>query len=171
VTYYSRKVNSFLQALDFVPEVRDGQGRLRPPSEFKELVFAEPTHAAAVFCLLNSTLFRWFADIVSDGSHLNRREIDNFPFDPRRTTEGKVFTSLATRLSADLRRNSLRRVMAYSHDTLTVQCIVPKHSKHIIDEVDHVLARHYAFTEEELDFIISYDIKYRMGADLEGEDD
>jgi hypothetical protein len=27
------------------------------------------------------------------------------------------------------------------------------------------------FTEEELDFIINYDIKYRMGKELEGEDE
>jgi hypothetical protein len=25
------------------------------------------------------------------------------------------------------------------------------------------LAKHYGFTDEELDFIINYDIKYRMG--------
>lgn len=25
------------------------------------------------------------------------------------------------------------------------------------------MAKHYGFTEEELDFIINYDIKYRMG--------
>ena len=29
------------------------------------------------------------------------------------------------------------------------------------DEIDRVLARHYGFTEDELDFIIKYDIKYR----------
>jgi hypothetical protein len=32
---------------------------------------------------------------------------------------------------------------------------------------DRVLAAHYGFTGEELDFIISYDIKYRMGRDAE----
>ncbi len=36
-------------------------------------------------------------------------------------------------------------------------------SKAIIDEIDKVLAEHYGFTEDELDFIINYDIKYRMG--------
>jgi len=52
-------------------------------------------------------------------------------------------------------------------------------SKPIIDEIDRVLAAHYGFTDEELDFIPStkltadipsarlragnYDIKYRMG--------
>ncbi|MBV6517535.1 MAG: hypothetical protein DCC43_15605 [Candidatus Brocadia sp.] len=38
-----------------------------------------------------------------------------------------------------------------------------KHSKPIIDEIDRVNAKHYGFTDEELDFIINYDIKYRMG--------
>jgi hypothetical protein len=42
----------------------------------------------------------------------------------------------------------------------------PKKSKPIIDEIDKVLAKHYGFTEEELDFIINYDIKYRMGDEL-----
>jgi hypothetical protein len=36
--------------------------------------------------------------------------------------------------------------------------------------IDTLLAKHYGFTEEELDFIINYDIKYRMGDRLnEGE--
>jgi hypothetical protein len=39
----------------------------------------------------------------------------------------------------------------------------PRHSKSIIDEIDRLLAQHYGFTDEELDFIINYDIKYRMG--------
>jgi hypothetical protein len=42
----------------------------------------------------------------------------------------------------------------------------PVKSKKIIDEIDKVLAKHYGFTEEELDFIINYDIKYRMGDEL-----
>jgi hypothetical protein len=37
-------------------------------------------------------------------------------------------------------------------------------SKPIIDEIDKILAKHYGFTEEELDYIINYDIKYRMGS-------
>jgi hypothetical protein len=40
-----------------------------------------------------------------------------------------------------------------------------------LDDIDRVLAKHYGFTEEELDFIINYDIKYRMGASGPEEDD
>jgi hypothetical protein len=51
-------------------------------------------------------------------------------------------------------------------------------SKPIIDKIvgaaspvkNRVLARHYGFTDEELDFIINYDIKYRMGRDNGGDD-
>jgi hypothetical protein len=61
--------------------------------------------------------------------------------------------------------------MRFAHDTLTVQCIIPKFSKPLIDEVDKSLAEHYGFTNEELDFIINYDIKYRMGQDDAGDDE
>ena len=39
------------------------------------------------------------------------------------------------------------------------------------DQIDRVLAAHYGFTDEELDFIINYDIKYRIGRDAESEED
>jgi len=51
-----------------------------------------------------------------------------------------------------------------------LESLTPAKSKPLIDEIDRVLAQHYGFTEEELDFIINYDIKYRMGRDSEDED-
>ena len=39
----------------------------------------------------------------------------------------------------------------------------------MIDEMDSALTRHYRLGDEELDFIINYDVKYRMGAST-GED-
>jgi hypothetical protein len=32
-----------------------------------------------------------------------------------------------------------------------------------VDKIDRVLAEHNGFTDEELDVIINYDIKYHMG--------
>ena len=39
--------------------------------------------------------------------------------------------------------------------------------------VDHrgMMAGHYRFRAEELDFIQNYDIKYRLGRDAEGEEE
>ena len=43
--------------------------------------------------------------------------------------------------------------------------------KPTIDEIDTVLAKHYGFTDEELDFIVSYDIKYRVGTEEESDEE
>ena len=40
-----------------------------------------------------------------------------------------------------------------------------------MDRIDQALAKDYGFTDEELDFVINYDIKFRMGAsDTEDND-
>ena len=52
---------------------------------------------------------------------------------------------------------------------LRIQCTYPRYSKAIIDEIDRVLARHYGFTDEELDFVINYGIKYRMDSGSQKE--
>ncbi len=173
--FYSRKVGYFLQVLDFAPEVRDGHGHLRPPSEFKELRFVHVNAAKGALACLNSNLFYWFITVFSDCRHVNKREVDALPVDLKKLAEGphgKDLGNLAAFLMQDLRANSEYRTMRFRHDNLTVQCIIPRYSKRIVDDIDRVLAQHYGFTDEELDFIINYDIKYRMGQDSEdgGED-
>jgi len=39
-----------------------------------------------------------------------------------------------------------------------------------MDDIDQVLAEHFRFSDEELDLIINYDIKYRMGRDSGSEE-
>jgi hypothetical protein len=77
---------------------------------------------------------------------------------------------LAKELMKDLQANSERKECNYKTTGKVIYDeYYPRLSKPIIDEIDHVLAQHYGFTDEELDFIINYDIKYRMGRD-DGEE-
>jgi cupin superfamily acireductone dioxygenase involved in methionine salvage len=78
---------------------------------------------------------------------------------------------LADQYIKDINANStmLTRIQRKTGKTQTQSFKMSK-SKPIIDEIDKVLAKHYGFTEEELDFIINYDIKYRMGGELEREE-
>lgn len=113
--------------------------------------------------VLNSSLFYiWFV-VYSDSRHLNSREIDNFPL-----AEGKAdLKQLLSELSEDYQRNKIRKHTYYkATGNVDYDEYYPKKSKPIIDEIDKVLAKHYGFTDEELDFIINYDIKYRMGDEL-----
>ena len=64
----------------------------------------------------------------------------------------------------DIDKNSQMLVRQQKQTGKTeTQSFAIKTSKPIIDTIDRVMAEHYGFTEEELDFIINYDIKYRMG--------
>jgi hypothetical protein len=148
----------------------DGKGRKRPPSEFKALYFDSRCAANAALCALNSTLFYGFVTVFSDCRHVNKREVEAFPFKVERAIQGKMrqeLDRLAATLMTDLDSNSENRTMKFAHDTLTVQCIFPRFSKAIIDEIDVALADHYGFTGEELDFITNYDVKFRLGADAD----
>lgn len=65
----------------------------------------------------------------------------------------------------------LKTISSKTQGTVEQKQYVVRKSKPIIDQIDTVLAEHYGFTEAELDFIINYDIKYRMGKALFGEAD
>ena len=78
---------------------------------------------------------------------------------------------LARRLMDDLKENSQIKIRVFkATGKAELQEFSVAKSKPIIDEIDRVLARHYGFTDAELDFIIHYDIKYRMGRDAESDD-
>ena len=160
--YYSRKIGSFTQVLDFMPEVYDRHNALRTPSEFKELGFESEQDACIGLLGLNSSLFVWFCTVYSDCRHVNKREVESFPLPFVSLEEDSNVGTLAKKLMRNLRLTSEMRDMG----GLRIQCIIPRKCKPIIDEIDELLAKHYGFTEEELDFIINYDIKYRMGDKL-----
>ena len=54
---------------------------------------------------------------------------------------------------------------------LHIQSFQPRLSKPIIDEIDTVLAKHYGLKQEELDYILNYDAKYRLGRDTDKEEE
>ena len=86
-------------------------------------------------------------------------------------SEKNIFKSIVRNLMKDFIANSNLRTVTYKgKGDVTVQYFNFRLSKSIIDEIDTSLAKYYGFTSEELDFIINYDIKYRMGKELEEED-
>ncbi len=170
--YYTRKLSGFVQVLDFVPEILDANGMKRAPSELKDIAFEDGATRDIFLTVLNSSLFYWLLTVYSDCRNLNRREVYSVCFDKSRATDitQKELSRLARELMQDFGRTSKMLEMKYERvGKMTIQCIYPKHSKAIIDEIDRALARHYGFTDEELDFILNYDIKYRMGRGAEDD--
>ncbi|MFM6251887.1 MAG: hypothetical protein ACKPEQ_22535, partial [Dolichospermum sp.] len=74
---------------------------------------------------------------------------------------------LAQQLMLDLQKKSIMKDINYvKQGILKIQFFSPKLSKHIIDEIDKILAEHYGFTEEELDFIINNGLQPMGGVNM-----
>jgi hypothetical protein len=109
-------------------------------------------------------LFYWLYSVYGDCEHVNDALIRQLPVSP--DWRSTAWTPLWTRLQESLSAGSVpKRIRTKQGETIEYDEYDVGLSKPIIDEIDQLLARHYGFTDEELDFIINYDIKYRMGKD------
>ncbi len=125
-----------------------------------------PAEATILVGVLSSSLFWWWYTITSNLRDLNPSDIAGFKFSSS-LMEDKNLLRQSSLYISDLKKNSslLIRQQKGIGETKT-QSFKISLSKSIIDEIDKILAQYYNFTEEELDFIINYDIKYRMGDEL-----
>lgn len=164
--YFHNAARYWVRAMDFVPyfwNERDGE---KISTQLKPLNFTSELDASTVVAILNSSLFYWWYIVLSDCRHVNLREIRNFPIgiDNMAMSIKQNLSAIVTDLMADLKHHAHRKETYYKTTGRVVYDeFYPSHSKPIMDKVDRVLAKHYGFTDEELDFIINYDIKYRMG--------
>ena len=116
------------------------------------------------FCCLWSTLHYWLYQARTNCRDFNPSDLESLPI-PNSVTDGIAgLGKLAQDITNKLEETSAVTSASYSiGGRVRYQRFTPRLAKPIIDEIDRVLAEHYGFTDEELDFIINYDIKYRMG--------
>jgi hypothetical protein len=147
-------------------------GISKPISAEKSLYLVENAHANTIVATVSSSLFYWYYVLFSDARNLTKGQIYEFTV-PKSVLSDTTLHDLGVAYQTDTNNKSLQKTMTKKNgDIITLWEIYPRKSKHIIDEIDRVLAQHYGFTDEELDYIINYDIKYRMGrAGAEGDDD
>ena len=145
----------------------------RPPKFFREDKESSSTREKEMFfpsnqardralCILNSSLFFWFYQARTNSRDFNPSDYKSFPVSE--TLENEDMSQLACKLRNRLDESTT--MIQASHritGTIAYEQFTPRIAKPIIDKIDCVLAQHYGFTDEELDFIINYDVKYRMG--------
>jgi len=165
--FYCHRISRyFIKATDFIPYFCSERDGVKRSDDFKVYHALRKPDLKLIVVALNSSLFYWFWRVMFDGYHCGKENIYAFPFEPMQVTTAlaNLLEKLETKLMKSFIANSKRKSVTYKgsgkveYDEFNI-----KFSKPIIDEIDRVLAEHYGFTDEELDFIINYDIKYRMG--------
>jgi hypothetical protein len=162
--YFHNAPRYFIRAMKKEPYFWNEKDGEKTSSQVKSVSFTNNKSADYIGSILNSSLFYWWFVIYSDSRHLNLREIEYFRISEN---DNKVdeMSSKFDLLNKDFEKNKYRKEAFYKTTGKVIYDeYYPKLSKPIIDQIDCLLAQHYGFTHEELDFIINYDIKYRTWA-------
>jgi hypothetical protein len=169
VLYYQEACRYWVKACVGLPFFRRNGEHMSPPHG-RTLNFRDASSCAFAGCLVNSTLFYWFYSAFSDCEHINDALIRDFRIPSEANPSDWI--ALEKRLAESQKRYAQRKTILtkQGHKIEYDEMDAPQ-SKPILDEIDTVLAGHYGFTPEELDFILNYDIKYRLGRDAESEEE
>lgn len=161
--------NNFIKAINKQPRYSTN-GIKSEPSGWRTILCSR-NKKPIVITIVNSSLFYYIWKCSSDGFNVTKgfvTELIQKLYSDIEDLRIKLYDELLT----SLERNSETHVRNQKTTGRTeIQLFRVKPVKPIIDEIDRVLARHYGFTDEELDFIINYDIKYRMGDELNSSDE
>ena len=162
ILFYQEACRYWLKASDQLPFFTRNGEHMEPPHG-RVVHFRTKNTASFVACLLNSSLFYWYYSAFSDCEHVNDALLRRFRMaDSILADDWQNLTNcLRKRLEDTASRKTIKTKQGH---TIQYDEMRATHAKQVIDEIDRVLAQHYGFTEEELDYLINYDIKYRMGS-------
>ncbi|MBX3329880.1 MAG: hypothetical protein KF722_05735 [Nitrospira sp.] len=166
--YVHRVITMFIKCFDFVPYFRNETDGVKKSEDYKPFHFGVGSKSRAALAGFNSSAFFFYFVALGDCFHCGREFVLSFPLGLEALPDatGAKLEKISLELMSDLRRNALRRrVVSEKTGDVEYDEFWPSTSKLFLDKIDRVLAKHYGFTDEELDFIINYDIKYRMGQD------
>ena len=159
--YFHNGPTYFIRAMSFMP---NAEKDMEPSSHYKLINCNNNLFISAI---LNSSLYYWFYKNYSNCRDFSDVEIKPFPIG--NDIDYSLLNAVSEELKDSYKKNRVIKNRDYDGKITYYEEYYPAKSKIIIDKIDTLLAKHYGFTEEELDFIINYDIKYRMGNELEEE--
>ena len=133
-------------------------------NEYKKLTYM-PDQVSFVNCVLNSSLFWLYWTIMSDCWHITTKELKGFLI-PELTSEQYL---LFDRLSQNL-EEKLENTKKYIGTKQADYEYKHKECKNEIDAIDNLLASIYDLTNDELSYIKSFALKYRMGSGADDKD-
>jgi hypothetical protein len=173
--YYFRAVLYWFKVL-VDPPLLEEDGVRKVTGEMKELAFDSAPMRDAALAIMASNLFAMHYVTWSSCQVVNSPDLMFAADLPAMVARhGDVLQRLAEHLMRDVAENSVVQTRKYSARgrsfTMRKQYFFLRKSKPIIDDIDRLLAKYYGLTDEELDFIINYDIKYRLGGNTEDDDE
>jgi hypothetical protein len=125
--------------------------------------------ATLLAALLSSSTFYLFYKMISNCRDLGPKEWLHMPFARPQAEIETLLIQSGKALARRLHATASKRTRQYASGPVVYEEYYPARARAILDDIDRILAQHYGFTDQELDFILNYDIKYRMGREKSSE--
>ncbi|SDC10092.1 Eco57I restriction-modification methylase domain-containing protein [Halanaerobium congolense] len=156
--YYHNVARYWIKAYNFMPRY-EADGKQGISSGTGILNIKNNFNKNYLLSIINSSLFYWYWLTFSDGFHVTKTDIKSFPLPEKQNYD---FENDIEKLMQDYKKNSETKEMNISGKKIIIESFNPKKSKKILDELDYKLGEEYGLTEEEIEYIINYDIEFRM---------
>ena len=111
-------------------------------------------NSKSIVALMSSTLFWWFRIAYTEGRHSYMHQFERFPIPNFSKEIINKLEKLGKEYETDIEKNH-----DYSNGVKTYKI---RKSKHIIDKIDRLICPLYGLTEEEMEFIIGYELEFRV---------
>jgi len=163
--FFHRTPGYWIRMMDFEPYFRSPTAT-RSVHHIRELSAAGQNQASFIGCIVSSSLYFYWFFSLGNCRNLTLDDVRQFPVGKPTESSLNRASELFSRLMADYQKNSVisrRGKTEFQEFNWGL-------AKPIVDEIDRLLAEHYGLTEEELDFVINYDLKIRMGATPDEEE-
>ncbi|RMD59497.1 hypothetical protein D6833_11350 [Candidatus Parcubacteria bacterium] len=136
-------------------------GKVGAPAHDRYLYHADEDTGHWTCALMHSSLFFVYFVTYSDCFHLSDGLARGFPVP--KSLIGKLMKLCRNQM--ELLRRGVERKLIHTRagDKIAYDEYYGWQAKPSIDQIDVLLAKHYGFSDEELDVIVNYDIEYRMG--------
>jgi hypothetical protein len=119
--------------------------------------------APVMLALLNSHLFYWYWIAFSNCMDVVARDVLEFPVFRLEEVDPAPFASLVAHLLTLYHEGATTRARRGARIQTSETTIDARRARAVVAAIDRLLAHHYGFDDEELDFVLSYDLKYRLG--------
>lgn len=166
---YHRSPVFWIRAMDFEPYFKSPL-KDKSTDHVKSLYFRGENEGKANCSIITSTLFYAWFSIQGNCRNLSENDITSFPLKKLDSKTLDLLSDEFDKLMHDIKRHAKRRIYTYSSGDVEYDEFYLNKSKDTLDSIDVLLGRHFEFNPAQLDYIINYDIKYRMGVDATGND-
>ncbi|MFC0525914.1 Eco57I restriction-modification methylase domain-containing protein [Pontibacillus salicampi] len=164
--FYHGTPRYWIKSMNYLPRFYSENLGEKKSSEYKIVKFSNESKMKIFSCVLNSGLYYWMWNVVSDCRHLTKRDVLDFYFDWNCLSNGvrvnleHLFNQLMLNYKAN--KEELTMNLGGKNGQVTIETVNHKASKPIIDMIDKELAAYYGFSDKELTFIQNFDFRFRM---------